>query len=464
MIMIVMHPGHKAAALGRSQRSSQNNKSNDGRRSKKNQDGHDEDKLWWWSCCCCSSPSSSKNSTDYRKRTNVLACVTIVLILGLIMLAVSLGVTLGNNEDGVDTIHSPSNTNNINQPSPVSNPVLPSMIPTMPPPSPPQPPPPTPIPLFFEGTLACSVCGDQLRMSNPRGLFSFAGFTAMCQQIEQNGLKGNIPQEECAVLSKFLQDTECDCEPIPSAPSSSTVNPGAPTIIPGHSPLTPSWLNDPDDNSSTDEDVNDEDGDSTDLCHVCNKDEYVSFPNELAFPGHDRLGLATCGFLHSHNFPVGMSAEACAEILPDLRANCGCLPIPEQIDNGPTASSQIIIASPVEPSVDSAPPPANIAWPVSSPSIPSRPPNTNGSGDGFENTIGVDVSGFEMCYICGPGHHVGNLDGRWDPSILGLNSKTASSTTITCKEVQIAGHAGMIAPDVCETIRHSLGPCECRPD
>jgi len=88
----------------------------------------------------------------------------------------------------------------------------------------------------------CSVCGENLYVSDADGIFEFPGQPAVpCGLLETAGEIGSVPLDQCGFLSAFVA-TPCGCTACPDANANTVAPTPGPTIEPTPSPTRPPTL------------------------------------------------------------------------------------------------------------------------------------------------------------------------------------------------------------------------------
>jgi hypothetical protein len=240
----------------------------------------------------------------------------------------------------------------------------------------------------------CLVCGEGSVITAPDAIFSFPGqLSVPCGILQEAGLTGAIPLDQCGFLPDFV--TVCECKPgnILGAPTDAPVPlpTDAPVPLPTDAPVPPPMMAPVP--APTNAPVPME-GDAVPCpevpgggCSVCGDGMCVTAPESIfVFQGQPEVA---CSDLQFAGFGGQIPAEQCP-FLPGLTAKvCGCassLPPPE-LPVPPTAAPVPAMTSAPVPAMTSAPVPALTSAPVpvmtSAPvpvSSPTDAPKENGKG------------------------------------------------------------------------------------
>lgn len=68
---------------------------------------------------------------------------------------------------------------------------------------------------FADATTACSICGKQSRVGNPKAWIYRGGepTSMQCKEMEELGFQGKFSQQECTLLIALVHDI-CECTTI----------------------------------------------------------------------------------------------------------------------------------------------------------------------------------------------------------------------------------------------------------
>lgn len=292
---------------------------------------------------------------------------------------------------------------------------LPTPLPTLAPTPAPTTPRPTPIPTYAptieqipcpEITDGCSICGDGLCVGNRDAVFQFPDQEdILCGELEEEGIKGNIPAIQCQVLPAFATE-QCNCgitRPAPLPPVSPTPAPApvAPVII----TIAPT---------------------SSDGCSICgNGYEIVNRDSMFVWQTPGQEQEYRCSLLQDAGYNGLIPLDQC-ERLPSFVEDspCGCQPL---VTSAPVMITQAPIIPPTLAPVITEEPYVDLC-----PAIPS-----NG------------------CSICGGIECVNNPEAIYSPP---------DQPDISCGDLELNGINGLLNPAYCAFLPGFISEiCECGP-
>ena len=350
----------------------------------------------------------------------------------------------------------------------------------------------------------CSVCGEDLCVSNPGAIFSFPGQPdASCSTLEEAGLQGQIPSTQCIALPPII-GTLCGClsnEPQPPAispaPSETLFVP--PTEMPNTLP--------PSETAAPTRPFN--------FCHVCGEGLILANPGAtVSIPGEEDT---TCLVIANLGMRGSFDAARCDESVPLVEQACGCVPRhpvcrvcgvgstiidPDEVvifpDQPPSRCDQLVLAGflgliPSAQCVSTIPIITEFCG-----CQEIEPQLCNIYGEGYElinlnATVTFPVGGkvfcayldqgiviidpalcpfiakiayefcgrrqssnYPACNICGEGSRIVDPE-----ATIGISGQQTPS----CGELEVDGIEGLISPDVCQAIGSSVETaCGCEPD
>ncbi|KAI2507625.1 hypothetical protein MHU86_6812 [Fragilaria crotonensis] len=249
----------------------------------------------------------------------------------------------------------------------------------------------------------CSVCGDGKVVSAPDAIFAFPGFDPVpCGVLQQAGLVGQVPLENCPALSGLIGVCLCVDGTLPPGTGGGSSPPVAAPI--GTSPPVAAPSTGGASNAQG--------------CSVCGDGKVVSAPDAIfAFPGFDPV---PCGDLQQ----AGLEGQVPLENCPALSGLIGvCLCVDGTLPPGTGGGS--------------SPP---VAAPTTGTSPPVAAPTTGGA------------SNAQGCSVCGDGKVVSAPDAIF--AFPGFDP-------VPCGDLQQAGLEGRVALENCPVLPNLIGVCLC---